>query len=246
MRLFPETKSLLMKMPSVWFKAMKWGLLGAVNGEESHNSKQRSCCSRDMESDLRLCGCHGNSQQAVSTLGSDAQKLHKASDSPSRFFQGPFQVRPDSKASPVYPGDAQRVNASLSPPGGRGGEEAGTPGSPAGKEGRSPKAPASPRARMDNALQHELYSIRLRKGDGLIYQTEAFTDLWLLREGGRTRGRTVRSYFKWITNEVLLYSTGDSAQGYVAAWMGGEFGGEWKRCVWLSPFTVHLRRSQRC
>ena len=107
-----------MKMPSVWFKAMKWGLLGVVNGEESHNSKQRSCCSRDMESDLRLCGCHGNSQQAASTLGSDAQKLHKASDSPSRFFQGPFQVRPDSKASPVYPGDAQRVNASLSPPGG--------------------------------------------------------------------------------------------------------------------------------
>ena len=32
---------------------------------------------------------------------------------------------------------------------------------------------------------------------------------------------------KWITNKVLLYSTGNSAQCYVAAWMGGEFGGEW-------------------
>ena len=26
---------------------------------------------------------------------------------------------------------------------------------------------------------------------------------------------------KWITNKVLLYSTGNSAQRYVAAWMGG-------------------------
>ena len=28
-------------------------------------------------------------------------------------------------------------------------------------------------------------------------------------------------YLKWISNEVLLWSTGDSAQGHVAAWMGG-------------------------
>ena len=33
--------------------------------------------------------------------------------------------------------------------------------------------------------------------------------------------------FKWITNKDLLYITGNSAQRYVAAWMGGEFGGEW-------------------
>ena len=32
-------------------------------------------------------------------------------------------------------------------------------------------------------------------------------------------------YLKWKIN--LLYSTGNSAQCYVAAWMGGEFGGEW-------------------
>ena len=33
-------------------------------------------------------------------------------------------------------------------------------------------------------------------------------------------------YLKWITNKDLLYSTKNSAQCYVAAWMGGEFGGE--------------------
>ena len=34
-------------------------------------------------------------------------------------------------------------------------------------------------------------------------------------------------YLKWITNKGLLYSTGNSAQCYVAAWRGGEPGGEW-------------------
>ena len=34
-------------------------------------------------------------------------------------------------------------------------------------------------------------------------------------------------YLKWITSKDLLCSTGNSAQGFVAAWMGGEFGGEW-------------------
>ena len=45
---------------------------------------------------------------------------------------------------------------------------------------------------------------------------------------------------KWITNKDLLYSTGNSAQCYVAAWMGGDLGGEWTHeYVWLSPFPVH-------
>ena len=46
-------------------------------------------------------------------------------------------------------------------------------------------------------------------------------------------------------NNDLLFSTWNSTQCYVAAWMGGEFGKEWI-CVyeWLSPFhltdvTVH-------
>ena len=39
----------------------------------------------------------------------------------------------------------------------------------------------------------------------------------------------------------------NSAQCYVAAWVEGEFGGEWiHACVWLSPFTVHMKLSQYC
>ena len=32
---------------------------------------------------------------------------------------------------------------------------------------------------------------------------------------------------KQVSNEDLLYNTWNSAQYYVAAWMGGNFGGEW-------------------
>ena len=54
-------------------------------------------------------------------------------------------------------------------------------------------------------------------------------------------------YLKWITNKDLLYSTGNSAQCYVAAWMGGEFEEGWIRVyVWLSRFAVHLKLSQHC
>ena len=49
-------------------------------------------------------------------------------------------------------------------------------------------------------------------------------------------------YLKWITNEDLLDSTGNSAQCYVAAWVGGESGGEWIHVyIWLSPFAVLLK-----
>ena len=42
-------------------------------------------------------------------------------------------------------------------------------------------------------------------------------------------------YLKWITNKDLLYSTGNSAQCYVATWMGGEFGRELIHVyVWLN------------
>ena len=54
-------------------------------------------------------------------------------------------------------------------------------------------------------------------------------------------------YLKWITNKDLLYSTWNSAQCYVVAWMGREFGGEWIHVyVWLSPITAHLKLSQHC
>ena len=51
-------------------------------------------------------------------------------------------------------------------------------------------------------------------------------------------------YLKWIAKKVLQYSTGNSAQCYVAAWTGGEFGEEWLYVyVWLSPCAVHLKIS---
>ena len=54
-------------------------------------------------------------------------------------------------------------------------------------------------------------------------------------------------YLKWVMNNDLPYSTWNSAQGYVAAWMRREFGGEWIHvCVWLSPFSAHLKLSQCC
>ena len=54
-------------------------------------------------------------------------------------------------------------------------------------------------------------------------------------------------YLKWITSEDLLYSTENSAQCYVAAWMRGEFCEEWIHIrVWLSPLAVHLKLSQHC
>ena len=54
-------------------------------------------------------------------------------------------------------------------------------------------------------------------------------------------------YLKWLANKDLPYSTGNSAQCYVAAWMGGELRGEWIHVyVWLSPFAIHLKPSQHC
>jgi len=51
-------------------------------------------------------------------------------------------------------------------------------------------------------------------------------------------------YLKWIINKDLLYSTVNSAQCYVAAWVGGGFGREWTYVyIWLSPFAVHLKLS---
>ena len=35
-------------------------------------------------------------------------------------------------------------------------------------------------------------------------------------------GMYILLYLKWITNKVLLYSTENSAQSYIAAWIGGK------------------------
>ena len=45
----------------------------------------------------------------------------------------------------------------------------------------------------------------------------------IVREFGKVK--YTLPYLKWRTNKNLLHSTGNSAQYYVAAWMGGEFGG---------------------
>ena len=43
-------------------------------------------------------------------------------------------------------------------------------------------------------------------------------------------------YLKWITSKDLLYSTRNSAQRYVAAWMGKEFGENGYVCMYgLKP-----------
>ena len=46
--------------------------------------------------------------------------------------------------------------------------------------------------------------------------------------GGRELGIDTSTlvYLKWIANKVLLCSTGNSVQCYVATWMGEEFEGE--------------------
>ena len=74
-----------------------------------------------------------------------------------------------------------------------------------------------------NLLTKQKETLRLREwtkgfqgkgwGDGIVreFEMDMYTPL----------------YLKWITNNNLLYSTWSSAQCYVAAWMGAEFGGEW-------------------
>ena len=50
---------------------------------------------------------------------------------------------------------------------------------------------------------------------------------------------------KWITNKDLpLYSTWNTAKCYAAAWIRGEFGGQWTLLhLRLSPFAVQLKLS---
>ena len=64
-----------------------------------------------------------------------------------------------------------------------------------------------------NMFDKNNYPLGVRGGDGIL--GEFGIDMYTLL------------YLKWIINKDLLYSTGNSAQCYVAAWMGGEFRGEW-------------------
>ena len=79
----------------------------------------------------------------------------------------------------------------------------------------------------------------------LTKQETQKTNLWLpgeatVRDSGKVMDTLL--YLKWITNKDLLYSTWNSSQCYVPAWMGEGFGGGWKHVyVWLSPFAIHLK-----
>ena len=87
----------------------------------------------------------------------------------------------------------------------------------------------------DTDLENGTYDCQGRRiGEGIV--REFGTDTYTLL------------HFKWITDKVLLYSTGDSAaQCCMAAWTRGESGGEWIHVhVWLSPSAVHLKLPQHC
>ena len=59
-------------------------------------------------------------------------------------------------------------------------------------------------------------------------------------------GHVHTAIFK-MNNKDLCRVHGTLLNSYVAAWMGGGFGGERIHVyVWLSPFTVHLKPSQDC
>ena len=53
--------------------------------------------------------------------------------------------------------------------------------------------------------------------------------------------------FKMYTQQGHTIQHGNSAQCYVAAWIGGEFEEEWIHVyVWLSLYTVDLKLLQNC
>ena len=97
----------------------------------------------------------------------------------------------------------------------------------------------------------------------LKYKTEgdsqsSRTNLWLPAEGRRSErdssgvgdGRVHLVLFKMENPQGPLVphsssSSGNAAQCYVAAWMGGEFAGDQMHvCVWLGSSVGHLKRSQ--
>ena len=68
---------------------------------------------------------------------------------------------------------------------------------------------------------------------------------WIVRDFGVDMYTLL--YLKRITSKDPLHNTWNSAQCFVVAWMGGEFGREWIHVyVWLSPFAVHIKLSQYC
>ena len=86
--------------------------------------------------------------------------------------------------------------------------------------------------------------------NGFIYRTEIDSqtqrkNLWspegegIVREFGIDMFKLLN--LNWIMNKDLLCSTGTSTQCHVAAWMGGEFEGEWIHVyAWLKSLCCAL------
>ena len=100
-------------------------------------------------------------------------------------------------------------------------------------------------------IWHPLYVESKNKWHKQMYKTERDSqtwrmNLWLPVEGwvDELDGEFVTDmytllYLKWIIRKDLLYSSWNSAQCYVAAWMGGKFGGRMDTYSLLcSPETI--------
>jgi hypothetical protein len=96
-----------------------------------------------------------------------------------------------------------------------------------------------------NSMIKKLDNLRSCGGKGISINEEKKGRNSLRRRGKISVRKSGLLYLKWITNKGLLYSTWNSAQCCVAAWMGGEFGEERTYGnVWLSPFAVYLKLPQ--
>jgi len=86
----------------------------------------------------------------------------------------------------------------------------------------------------------------------MIYHKEIFKSIKQIVSKRIIMGEgIVREFGMDMYTLLYLKQTYCTAQGtaqcHVAAWMGGEFGGEWIHVyVWLSHFAVHLILSQHC
>ena len=99
-----------------------------------------------------------------------------------------------------------------------------------------------------NIVWHPLYEESKKKWYKWTYlqNRNRLTDLGkgILRDFGMDMYTLLD--LKWITSKVLLSSTGNSGQRYVATWVGGEFGGRMDTCMCMAesfccpPETITL------
>ena len=97
---------------------------------------------------------------------------------------------------------------------------------------------------MQNLKGNDVVQINLLQNRNGLIENKLVAGCWRGRDSEFGMDMYTLLSLKWITKKDLLYSTWNSAQYYVAAWMGREFGGEWThRYVWLSFSAVHLKLS---